>query len=234
MSELEKIAGAGQELAARMEEKMKALEQVPFCPACGFPLRGDTCLACAEAAAAAKAEEERDRLRDIKRLGGLKAYDKFTLAAYDNKQAIESCEGYPDVNLYIWGPAGSGKTHLATAICRGYREAVVAKPSHIYRKTWGIKNGEEVQAVIDKIAAMPLLVIDDLGADKATEAGLSLLYEIIEARDMNYRKGLIITSNLSLAALAEKLGDDRITSRINGMSKVVKVDGKDRRQNEKA
>lgn len=214
------------EVAAEMLERVAS---IPICPTCGFPIRGGACQGCAEARAAAEAQERKDRERDIKRLGGLKAYDKFTLDQYDNKPAISMCDGYPDINLYIWGPAGSGKTHLATAIARGYREAVISKPSHLYRKTWGIKNGEEVQAIIEKIATIPLLVIDDLGADKATEAGLSLLYEVIESRDMNYRKGLIVTSNLSLGALAEKIGDDRITSRLRGMCRVVEIKGRDRR-----
>ncbi|MCK9598172.1 MAG: ATP-binding protein [Sphaerochaeta sp.] len=210
-------------------EVLSRVGQVPVCPKCGYPVKGDFCPTCATEAAAAAEQAEKDRQRDIKRLGGLKAYDAFTLHQYDNKPAISMCDGYPDINLYIWGPAGSGKTHLATAVARGYREAVIAKPSHLYRKTWGVKNGEEVQAIVDKIAGLPLLVIDDLGADKATEAGLSLLYEVIEARDMNYRKGLIVTSNLSLGALSEKIGDDRITSRLRGMCRVVEIKGRDRR-----
>jgi DNA replication protein DnaC len=210
-------------------DRLERIMSLPVCGICGYPIAGEICQYCAEAGRNKEAEEARQRERDIRRLGGLKAYEDFTLERFDNRTAIELCAEYPAVNLYIWGPAGSGKTHLATAIARGYREAVIAKPTHIYRKCRGLKDGEDEQTTIDRIANMPYLVIDDLGADKSTEYSIATLYEIIDARDMNRKTGLIITSNLSLNMLADKLGDDRITSRIRGMSKVIKLSGADRR-----
>jgi DNA replication protein DnaC len=107
---------------------------------------------------------------------------------------------------------------------------VVARPAQIFRRVRGIKSGAEEQAIIDRIAAIPQLVIDDIGVEKNTGFSLAVLYEIIDARDMAYNKGLIVTSNLSLGALADRLGDDRVTSRLAGMCKVVEITGPDRRQ----
>jgi len=164
----------------------------------------------------------------IASLGGLKAYNEFTLDRYDNKAAIAKCEGFPKVNLYIWGKSGTGKTHLATALVRDSQWYTIVKPSHIFRQLRG-KDGDQEQEVINKYAKMGILVIDDLGAEKSTEFNISMLYEIIDQRDMNYVKGLIITSNLSLGMLSEKLGDDRICSRLAGMCRVVELGGEDRR-----
>jgi DNA replication protein DnaC len=109
---------------------------------------------------------------------------------------------------------------------------MVIKPQRIYRDCRGIKDGEEEQAAIDSFVNIPFLVIDDLGVDKKTDFSFSTLYEVIDGRDMSEMKGLIVTSNLSLSALAERLGDDRISSRLAGMCKIVEITGKDRRTNE--
>lgn len=186
---------------------------------------------CPDCEAATKAQNEaRDREKDIKRLGGIKAYEMFTLALYDNKKAIDLCSGFPTSNLFLWGPAGTGKTHLATAIIRSYSQGRVIKPQYINRKCRGKKDGEEEQASIDKFIYWPYLVIDELGVGSKTDFNFSTLYEIVEGRDMNRVNGLIVTSNLSLSALAERLGDDRIPSRLNGMCKIIEISGIDRRK----
>ena len=175
-----------------------------------------------------KEKELKKRNRDIYRLGGLKAYNQFTLARFTNKVAMELSAVFPVVNLFLWGAAGTGKTHLATAIIREH-DGMVIKPQRIYRDCRGIKDGEEEQAVIDSYVNIPFMVLDDLGVDKKTDFSFSTLYEVIDGRDMAERKGLIVTSNLSLTALAERLGDDRISSRLAGMCKVIEMTGKDMR-----
>lgn len=218
-----------------VEAQLKRMEELratwPKCPDCGEPYL-DECEPCAEnrrAAEMAALEEIKTKERDIKRLGGLKAYEDFTFAKYGNQPAIDKCEGFPDINIYLWGAAGVGKTHLATAIARQFKDGWIFKPQQIYRKCRGLKDGAEEQAAIDKYIKVPVLVIDDLGVDKRTDFSFSTLYEIIDGRDMARRNGMIITSNLSLNGLAERLGDDRIASRIAGMCRVVEIVGKDYR-----
>ncbi len=213
-----------------MSLDLKSLVAASICPVCGYFINpGEPCRECADRVRKAQRDLAEKKAKDIKRLGGLKAYDMFTFAKYQNQAAIDLCAGYPACNLYIWGPAGVGKTHLATAIVRMFPDGRVLKPQQILRKMRGLKDGNEEEAVLAKIAAMPHLVIDDLGVEKTTAFSMSSLYEIIEARDMNYTKGLIVTSNLSLSALAERIGDDRIASRLAGMCRVVNITGEDRR-----
>lgn len=213
----------------RIKYNQEYIDKLPKCPKCGYSFINGVCDRCAEMEEVERKNAERIKAWDIKRLGGIKAYESFTLDNYANKAAISMCDGYPDINLYIWGAAGVGKTHLATAIVRQFGNAILVKPQHIFRKLRGLKSGEEEQAVIDKLASKVYIVIDDLGVEKSSAFSLSSLYEIIESRDMNYVKGMIVTSNLSLAGLAEKLGDDRITSRLAGMCKIVEITGGDHR-----
>lgn len=221
----------------RIEDQILLAATWPICPVCdqhAEPGRDcETCVNNKTIAEYEKAEKERhdawQRKLRAQQLGGLKAFEQFKLEKYTNKTAIELCAGYPDNNLFIWGTAGTGKTHLATALLRKHREVLVVKPQQIYRDCRGIKSGEDEQAAINYYINMPLLVIDDLGVDKKTDFSFSTLYEIIEGRDMACKKGLIVTSNLSLTALSERMGDDRITSRIAGMCKIIELTGKDYR-----
>lgn len=185
-----------------------------------------SCESCKTAMKNISKQEQRNR--DINKLGGLKAYDQFTFDKFTNKAAVKLCANFPAINLFLWGPAGTGKTHLATATIRELAGTVV-KPQHIYRQCRGLKDGVEEQAAIDSFINTPFLVIDDLGVDKKTDWSFSTLYEVIDGRDMAERKGLIVTSNLSLTALAERLGDDRISSRLAGMCKIIEMTGKDMR-----
>lgn len=92
-----------------------------------------------------------------------------------------------------------------------------------------MRDPREKEREIERLSNVPVFVVDDLGVQKDTEHALTVLYEILDRRDMNLRHGLIVTSNLPLDMLAKKMGDDRITSRIAGMCRVVKVGWDDHR-----
>ena len=205
---------------------MHLVKNITFCPVCEYPLRETPCQICIANDREKKKAIEMERDRNIQRLGGLKAYNQFTLEKYTNKAAVDKCADYPNINIFLCGPAGTGKTHLATALVRGYPDARIVKPQHIYRACRGHKDGAEEQAVIDSFVNIPFLVIDDLGIYE-TGFAYSILMEIIDGRDMAEKKGLIITSNLKMGALAEHLKSEQITSRIAGMCKVIEMTGED-------
>ena len=77
----------------------------------------------------------------------------------------------------------------------------------------------------------PLLILDDLGVEKTTEWALQALYVVVNRRYLDGRQ-TIITSNLTLDEVREKLGD-RIASRIVGMCHPVRLTGRDRRLQKK-
>lgn len=140
-------------------------------------------------------------------------------------------EGTTVESLFIYGPCGSGKTILAAAMLfeklrQDYftnneitvRFCTVETTFDTLRKEI---NQTPDTSFFDDLMNCDLLVLDDLGTDKPTDWVLTTLYRLINHR-YEYKKDTIITSNKSLKELAELFGDDRITSRIERMCKIVK------------
>lgn len=89
------------------------------------------------------------------------------------------------------------------------------------------KEDKTTEEIIEKFKDCELLIIDDLGPEKATEWVQEIFYSIIDYR---YRelKPTIITTNLTDIEIKEKLSE-RLISRIYEMCKGVKFKGKDYR-----
>lgn len=77
------------------------------------------------------------------------------------------------------------------------------------------------------INSQKFMMLDDIGAEKATEWVEEFIYLVVNKRYENNHP-MIFTSNLPLSQLAEKIGD-RTVSRIKEMCHVVKIEGEDRR-----
>ncbi len=155
-------------------------------------------------------------------------------------------------SYFIIGDVGVGKTHLAVALIRKYISYI--KPyyddqqkEYLYdvknidlpifvevpelllriRDTYNDKPGETEKDIIDYYTKTPLLILDDLGTEKASDFSTLMLYLIINRRCSNYLT-TIITSNLTLDEIHERLSN-RISSRIKGMCKIIGMTGHDRR-----
>lgn len=89
------------------------------------------------------------------------------------------------------------------------------------------KEKVDPKEMLDEVADAPIVVIDDLGAEKMTDYVRQATYYIMNARESNLRP-TFITSNFSIAQLNEQI-DPRVASRIAGMCDVVEMKGKDRR-----
>lgn len=152
----------------------------------------------------------------------------FTVA---RRYADEFKAGKTQKGLYLYGLAGSGKTHLAAAIGTKLMLDVSARfitvPELLIdiRKTFG-KNDQD-NTILDRLASAGLLILDDLGSEKPTEWVQETLFVLIDRRYTAYRP-TIITSNDSLDQLKNKLGY-RIASRIAEMTEVVELRANDYR-----
>ncbi len=120
--------------------------------------------------------------------------------------------------LLLMGKPGTGKTFYACCIANALIDlgfaSFVTNVAEITRT-----GGKDVErdAYIEKIRRCDLLVIDDIGAERATEYATESLYRVI---DIRYReeKPLIVTTNLTAAALqADNVDKARIYDRITEM-----------------
>lgn len=178
--------------------------------------------------AAERAEKEKERReREIKRLGGIRAYYDFTAKNYTNKAILNAIAGYPRENYYIWGKAGVGKTHAAVAILREVPFAWVTRMADISREIRASEVYDE-KRIIEKYSTMQML-LDDLGSEKMTDFLQNILFEIMDRRWQNKLGGLIITANMSIDKLGAIVGD-RTASRIAGLvgpKNTIEISGAD-------
>ena len=201
------------------------MNDYPICPTCKYPLHSTPCSECARVAE----EKKRKEGHLAKVLGGILARDTFTMERFErtpaNAELLDSLkDGRTKTDLYLHGPAGVGKTHLAVAICRKHWSprdpyTVVWKMAQVARAVRCAGNAADEASKIRRLVDQRVLILDDLGTEKLTEFSQGLLYEIIDGRYMAGRGGLVVTSNLSLDQLAERLKDDRVPSRLFGMCK---------------
>jgi DNA replication protein DnaC len=137
------------------------------------------------------------------------------------KRALATAQTYasrPTGWLYILGPRGSGKTHLAAAI---------AQETDAMPLEWWMTNNllnalradnfANHDQLLQRVKTCDLLVLDDLGAEHKTGWAEATLFSIVYERDMHNRL-LLITSNISPRQLSERTRD-----RIYGKSEAIQM-----------
>jgi len=147
-------------------------------------------------------------------------------------------------SLFLTGSHGTGKTYKAVGILENFVKSLpcpcfkdsqpanhpifITVPELLLkiRSCFSDPTSSE-EYMLKPYIQTPLLILDDIGVEKTTEWALQSLYIIINNR-YSEEKQTIITSNLTLDEVREKVGD-RIASRISGMCKIVKFTGKDKR-----
>ena len=150
-----------------------------------------------------------------------------------NEKLREKISSMPN-NIYIQGPAGTGKTHLAVAMLnqdlRERKEVLFITVTNLLieiKSTFNSQSDKNEQDIVEKYSDVDNLYLDDIGAERITDWSASLIYSIIDRR-YGFEKRTIFTSNLTLDELNEKLGG-RISSRIAGMCEFIELLGDDRR-----
>ena len=140
--------------------------------------------------------------------------------------------------IYIYGKVGTGKTHIAYALKKQYdmpesgRYAMFQNTTellHEMRLDFDKSIGEKQMLEKDLMDCKNLIILDDVGSEKLSDWVAETFYLIINKR-YNQMLPTIITSNLPISDLKERIGD-RTVSRIVEMCDIVEIVGEDKRFN---
>jgi DNA replication protein DnaC len=157
-----------------------------------------------------------------------KTFDEAPLCAMKAACTRFCCDMASGVTEARWitlaGRSGIGKTMLARGITRFFRRHLdclrdESQPGRYLRrgglKQWGAVVGDMLSGDYSGIRDLRddwFVALDDIGAEyeRNKELSTAKLYEILSARE---RRFTVITANLSLAEIGDKL-DNRIASRL--------------------
>jgi DNA replication protein DnaC len=136
--------------------------------------------------------------------------------------------------LWIQGDVGTGKTTLAmlvskTALDAGCSVAIYSLPRllNLLRESMDSEGG--LLDLLDRLTAVDLLHIDDLGAENRTDWVLEQLYSIVNAR-YEARQAIVATTNLMPDLLAERLGPRTVSRLVEICGDPIPLWGEDDRK----
>ncbi len=138
----------------------------------------------------------------------------------DLDAALEAGRG-----LWLMGDVGTGKTSLAmlvskAALERGRSVAIYSLPRLLarIRRTYDAEAGEQSYLeFFQRLTAVDLLHVDDLGVEKRTDWVLEQLYALIDER-YEAQRAVVVTTNLDQASLEEQIG-------VRTVSRLVEICG---------
>ena len=116
-------------------------------------------------------------------------------------------------NVLLIGNAGTGKTHLATALgfaaCAQGRRVrffgVTALVTHMLEQ----RDSHDLQRFMKQLERLDLLILDELGYVPFSKTGSELLFDVVSRA--YERTSLIVTTNLPFENWIEVLGSERLT-----------------------
>ena len=151
-----------------------------------------------------------NQIKDKKKKEWLKAigvkadYETATLGTYEaktdsQKEALNACKSLKDggiKKLILLGSNGVGKTHLASALVKLMNGRIITayEMFALYRSCFSGQNSEI--ELLHKFSTYPLLVIDEFGRTKGSEAEENFLSAILDARHSDGLPTMILSNLL--------------------------------------
>lgn len=142
-------------------------------------------------------------------------YDHCTLESYPGDQILaDELRGWLEGErwLTLSGEVGAGKTGETVALLRLFAERGLSvlfcnTPAMLrrVRATYGDKDGDSEAEVIDSLAQVDVLALDDVGKERLTPWAGELMYDVVNRRYLDNRR-TIVTTNLDPVRLGEHLG----------------------------
>jgi DNA replication protein DnaC len=136
--------------------------------------------------------------------------------------------------LWFTGDVGTGKTTLAMLVSKSAMEAdrtvaIYSLPRLLamLRDTYSEDSRHSLNDLIDRLCAVDLLHVDDVGAEQTSPWVLEQLYTIVNTRYEDGR-AVMLTTNLDDEELRSQIGD-RTVSRLTEICTVLPLHGDDQR-----
>ena len=144
-----------------------------------------------------------NRKKEWLKVIGVKAdYETATLGTYEaktdsQKAALNACKLLKDggiKKLILLGSNGVGKTHLASALVKLMNGKIITayEMFALYRSCFSGQNSEI--ELLHKFSTYPLLVIDEFGRTKGSEAEENFLSAILDARHSDGLPTMILSN----------------------------------------
>jgi DNA replication protein DnaC len=135
--------------------------------------------------------------------------------------------------LWFMGPVGTGKTTLAMlvskAALRAGRSVAIYSLPRLLNEIRDTHRAERSHVeLLDRLTAVDLLHIDDVGAERTTDWVLEELYSIVNGRYEDQRSIVITTNIKDRDELCGQI-TERTVSRLTEMCEELPLDGHDRR-----
>jgi DNA replication protein DnaC len=135
--------------------------------------------------------------------------------------------------LWFMGPVGTGKTTLAMLVSKAALEAgrsvAIYSLPRLLNEIRDTHRAERSHVdLLDRLTAVDLLHVDDVGAERTTDWVLEELYSIVNARYEDERSMVITTNIDDRDALCEQI-TERTVSRLTQMCDELPLLGHDRR-----
>ncbi len=119
-------------------------------------------------------------------------------------------------NLIFYGPVGTGKTHLATAIgveaCNAGKKVRFFKVANLVNELIDAYEKSELRRYMSSLSKYDLLICDEWGYIPLAMKGAELLFQVIA--DCYERRSIIITTNLEFSKWNSIFLDKKLTSAI--------------------
>lgn len=189
--------------------------RVAFVPAVGREL--PVACRCWAATAAAARKSQAILAADLKIRSSpffSRGYDDFTFEAdsWPDSEASQQCRAWVErwnemreanYGLLFSGRIGTGKTYLAAAVVNALRargvSAIICTAANLVNVAQASRNP---LAAIDELDSFELVALDDLGAERGTDYGISLIEGFINSRALSKRP-LVVTTNFSAAQMRQ-------------------------------
>lgn len=119
-------------------------------------------------------------------------------------------------NLILYGPVGTGKTHLATAIgvdaCRDGKKVKFFRTAVLVNELIEAKKKDMLNHYLKKLEALDLLICDEWGYIPLDSNGAQLLFQVVAS--CYEKRSVIITTNLEFGKWDGIFYDRQMTSAI--------------------